>query len=223
MKIDLREIPVYYINMDSNSARKEAIESMLNNYGFKNIIRFSGLSAHHHSVGCALSHQSLLNEIVKKGVETPFLILEDDAKISQDFVNIIEVPDDSDAIYLGLTKCGRMFNDTVSDIIATKINQDYHQIYNMLSAHAIMYTNIEYVKFLVKAINVALNFESHQDIVRSSTMKYFNVYAKSNPLFFQNDEEMNVNFQTNISLNTMQLIDPDKTNLGFNCECHRHS
>ena len=222
MKIDLKEIPVYYINMDSKPERKEAIELMLHNAGFKNVTRYPGNVSHHPSVGCALSHQSLLNFLLEEKIDTPFLILEDDAMISKDFTSIIEVPDNSDAVYLGLSTSARMWNYTVLDMVAKKINDDYYQIYNMLAAHAILYTNIDYVKFLSKAIKLAIEVEGHQDIVRSTTMKYFNVYAKNKPIFFQNDQERRVDLQTSVPLEAMNIVKPNRTNLGFACSCHRH-
>jgi GR25 family glycosyltransferase involved in LPS biosynthesis len=222
MKIDIKNIPVYYINLDSKVERKESIEMMLKNAGFNNIIRYSGSLSHHPSVGCALSHQSLLSFLLEEGIETPFLILEDDAMISKDFSPILDIPDNSDAVYLGLTTSGRMWNYTVLDMVANKVNDEYYQIYNMLAAHAILYTNIDYVRFLSKAIKLAIELEGHQDIVRATTMKYFNVYAKNNPIFFQNDQERRVDLQTSVPLEAMAIVKPNRTNLGFACSCHRH-
>jgi GR25 family glycosyltransferase involved in LPS biosynthesis len=222
MIIDIREIPVYYINMNSEIKRKEAIELMLQNAGFKNVMRYPGSVSHHPSIGCALSHQSLLNLLIEEKIHTPFLILEDDAVISKDFASLIKIPDDSDAVYLGLSTSARMWNYTVADHVAEKINEDYYQIYNQLAAHAILYTNIDYVKFLAKAIKLAIRLEGHQDIVRATTMKYFNVYAKNKPLFFQNDQDRRVDLQTSMPLEAMKIVVPNSTNLGFACSCHRH-
>jgi GR25 family glycosyltransferase involved in LPS biosynthesis len=222
MIIDIREIPVYYINIEPNKDRKKTIEYMLSKNGFKNIIRFEGIVNSHPTIGCAMSHKSILDKVINQEVQTPFIILEDDAAILNDFNPEISVPEDADAMYLGLTTSARMWNYTVLDMVANKIDDETYRIYNQLAAHAILYTNIDYVKFLSKAIQTAISVNGHQDIVRASTMKFFNVYAKNNPVFFQNDQEKRVDLQTSLSLNKMNLVPPNATNLGFACSCHRH-
>jgi GR25 family glycosyltransferase involved in LPS biosynthesis len=222
MIIDIREIPVYYINLKSNKDRKKTIEDMFNDYGFKNIIRFEGIVSGHPTIGCAMSHKAILDQIINEGVQAPFIILEDDASILNEFNPEIFVPDDSDAMYLGLSPFARIWNYTVSDMVAKKVNDDTYRIYNQLAAHAILYTNIDYVKFLSKAIPTAIEVSGHQDIVRASTMKFFNIYARNKPIFFQNDQDMRVDLLTSRSLSMMNLVPPNATNLGFACSCHRH-
>ena len=39
--LDLREITAIYINLDSDTERNERMQSMLTEFGFKNVIRLS--------------------------------------------------------------------------------------------------------------------------------------------------------------------------------------
>lgn len=222
MNIDIRNVPVYYINLDSHSERKNNIEAMLSNAGFTNVHRFSAIKNDHPSLGCALSHKAILDKIIADGIDVPFLILEDDASILNNFNPEVVVPDNADAVYLGLTTSARMWNYTVLDMVVSNVDDEVFRIYNLLAAHAILYTNIEYVKFLARAIQTAIDVDGHQDIVRASTMKFFNIYAKNNAIFFQNDQDRRVDLQTSVPLKNMRLVEPNAVNLGFACNCQRH-
>ena len=103
MNLDLREIPVLYINMDREVEKRNRIETYIDQLGFKNKIRIAGV-VHPDGAraGCALAQHNALLEI-----DPPFIILEDDAT-PLNFNPIISIPDDSDAFYLGISSWGRM-------------------------------------------------------------------------------------------------------------------
>ena len=44
MNLDLRKIPVIYINLDKDTEKNEQMKVMLSNLGFENIIRLSAYS-----------------------------------------------------------------------------------------------------------------------------------------------------------------------------------
>lgn len=215
--IDIRDIPIYYINLDSDIEKKNKIENILLNAGFKNINRVSGLTGTTSVNGCARSHQNVLQNIKFQG---PFLVLEDDVNITEDFNPKIEVPENSDAVYLGTTLAGRISGKTTHPPIARKENKDYYQIYNMLSAHAILYTSEDYVKFLSRVIKLALEFDTHQDIIRASSMKFFSVYAISKPMFFQDDDKGDVRIITKAEVDRLGVIEPTAESLDIYCPCH---
>ncbi len=103
MNLDLREIPAIYINLESDVDKNKNMQSMLKDCGFKNIIRISGeYTPDRPLAGCSLSHYNALEE-----VDPPFIVFEDDCKI-KNFRADIEIPDDSDAVYLGISSWGRM-------------------------------------------------------------------------------------------------------------------
>ena len=85
MKIDLREIPVYWINLDTATKNAERMTKMFEKLDFKNTIRKSAriipsppetIQANKHYVGCAQSHIDIFE---LSDLKTPFLILEEDA------------------------------------------------------------------------------------------------------------------------------------------------
>ena len=75
MNLDLRELPVVYINMDKDVEKRKRIENYIDTIGFKNKIRVVGVQhMEGPRAGCALAQYNALYEI-----DPPFIILEDDA------------------------------------------------------------------------------------------------------------------------------------------------
>jgi GR25 family glycosyltransferase involved in LPS biosynthesis len=218
MIIDITQIPVYYINLDSSAERREAISSALRQAGFTNVIRFKASTGEHSVHGCAKSHHELMSLVKHSG---PFLVLEDDAALAKDFTTIVEVPDDADAVYLGTTIAGRQKDRSTRFPVARKINEEYYQIYNFLTGHAILYINPEYQSFLKRALKVAVDFKSHQDIVRAETMKFFTVYVRNKPIFFQNDQKDYTDSITQTYIDDVPTKLPSVVNLGLWCQCYR--
>ena len=103
MNLDLREIPAIYINLDRDVEKNNSFQSVLKDCGFKNIIRVSGeYTPDRPLAGCSLSHYNALQE-----VEPPFIVFEDDCKV-KNFRSVVDVPDDAEAVYLGISSWGRM-------------------------------------------------------------------------------------------------------------------
>ena len=180
MNLDLREIPVVYINLDRDVEKKEKIESTLSSLGFKNIIRSPGvLHPTGNRAGCSLAQHHALQV-----VEPPFLILEDDAT-PYDFNPIIEFPDDADAVYLGISSWGRMNGHSGPFVQYQSIDSNILKVYNMLGTHAILYLNNEYVSVTKKISYHQYEIEDYIDIGFTDIQKYYNVYCFDTPLFYQ--------------------------------------
>lgn len=182
MKLDLKKIPAIYINLKKDTEKNEYMKSMLTDLGFENIIRLEASQfADRHLAGCSLSHYNALSE-----VDIPFIIFEDDC-VTKNFISEIEVPDNADAVYLGISSWGRMNshsgpfvqyeNFTVDDTLL--------RVYNMLGAHAILYLSSEYVSLCRKISYNAYQIADHQDIGFAEVQRYYNVYAFNDPLFYQ--------------------------------------
>ena len=102
MKIDLKEIRVYYINLDCDTLKRERTENMLKSMGFKYVTRVPAIEHEKgRVVGCARSHHHILSSYCP-----PFIILEDDCTLNSDFDGFIDVPDNADAVYLGISHWG---------------------------------------------------------------------------------------------------------------------
>lgn len=204
MKINLYEIPIYYINLDKDTEKRERLESALFDLGFENVHRFAGHYSKERAVGCATSHNALLNKL--KDLDTPFLVLEDDVEPAFLKSVIDNIPEDADALYLGNSAFGLWGSKGTLKISAKKENSTMYRIYNMLGAHAILYLNNDYVKFLARATSFMVDIKDNQDKSRAQTMKYFNVYAMDKPMFYQAGKHEKV---TKVTISQLNKVGKD--------------
>ena len=181
--INLQNIPVYVINLEKDKDKKENIKKILTEAGFKDIRWHPGVLAENKTVGVAMSHNNLLNELSNQ--DLPCLVLEDDVSIF-DLKTSINVPVNADAYYLGNSIWGLYGGSGKKKISLQKLNDDTHRVYNMLAAHAIVYLNKEYIKFLHRATSFNISIKTNQDKARAETMKYWNIYSATRPMFYQN-------------------------------------
>tara|TARA_B100001996_G_scaffold263132_1_gene205235 strand:+ start:2704 stop:3348 length:645 start_codon:yes stop_codon:yes gene_type:complete len=181
MKLKLTDLPVVYINLDDQPKRKETLEENLKQLGFKNIIRVSGFKDPIGKRGCAYSHALALEE-----VDPPFILLEDDC-LPLNFIDEVDIPDDADAVYLGVSSWGRM-NGHSGPCVQREDVDNYDnlvKIYNMVGAHAILYINSDYIDLCKRIAYHGYLISDHHDIGFADVQRYYDVYAFDNPMFYQ--------------------------------------
>lgn len=174
----LNEIKTYYINLDKDEEKRESMEKMLSELGF-NYERFSGVEA---EWGCEKSHHKLLSE----GLKSPFIVLEDDCSLKNE-VTELGVPDDIDFVYLGISAFG-YYNGNISGVLYKQVTDKIVRVHNMLSTHAMLYLSDNYAN-MVKDIAYYCAYKSNQHFDKSiaEMAKYYEVYALSNPMFYQDN------------------------------------
>lgn len=190
MILDITKIPVIYINLDDRKDRKHNMESMLKKYGFSNYQRFSGVKAGNR-VGCSMSHSAVLEKIIEENLY-PCLVLEDDLEIYKRFRKEISVPDDADAMYLGISRYG--FNADKDDpfprsLKISELGEEYHRMHNMLARHAVIHFSKEYDKELISGMNKFISNPTKYiagDATLSTIHPNFKVYTQNIPIFYQN-------------------------------------
>lgn len=182
MNLNLLDIPVYYINLDDQEEKRKTTETLLKSLGFKYVNRLSAIR--HEAgriIGCARSHYEIL-----KTQKPPFIILEDDCSLNKKFNPIINLPDDADALYLGISHWGRYLNHSGPYVHYKKYNHDIVRVYNMLATHAIMYLSDCYVDICKRiAYHCGYEIENHLDIGFAEVHKFYNVYSFDEPIFRQ--------------------------------------
>ena len=136
MNLDLREIPAVYINLLQDTGRNREMKKLLKKCGFKTTLRIDAEYTPNSLAGCSLSHHNALHE-----VDPPFIVFEDDCVI-KNFQPEIEIPDDADAVYLGVSSWGRMNSHSGPFVQYEEVDDGLLRIYNMLSAHAILYLKV---------------------------------------------------------------------------------
>lgn len=215
MEINLREIKIYYINLPEDKERDLAFLSRMEKSGFDlgkieriEGIRKPGIQQDSVFVGCFHSQLKAL----KRGLEgqVPFMILEDDATVNL-IPDCIEIPDSADVLYVGISAWGFTPGAngnlaTINSLITERFNSDVSRIYNMLSSHAILYTNRTYVQSLVEKLekniggeyitaNNSLDKLSYYggsmlpcDVIMANQQYSGEAYALRNPAFYQDDK-----------------------------------
>jgi hypothetical protein len=206
MMIDLREIPVVWINLDSATKNAEIMQDRLNKHGFKYTYRKSAriipcpedtIPTNLHYVGCAQSHIDILDDT---NYSTPLLILEDDVEFTPAFKPILEIPDDSDCVYLGVSSGNPNYQ--------TKKYGDYYRIGGILATHAILYVTEEYRSKMSEVSKFCINVIKQPLDMGASSIQFENkVYTPIYPYFYQSDNRESANkwqFFTDSSLEDRQ-------------------
>jgi len=182
MKLNLLDIPVYYISLEDQHETHIRMNNMLTELGFKNIIKFAAQRHPNGKVaGCDDSHA----QIFETNPETPFIILEDDCFLNTNFVAEIDVPDDADAVYLGVSGWARYQNLSGRYLHAEQKGDNLYQVYNMLATHAILYINKEYVTNCKRIARWSAQKNQYLDIGFAESHKFYKIYSFDNPLFYQ--------------------------------------
>jgi len=204
MNLDLRKIPVIYINLERDKEKNERIKTILSDLNFENVIRLDAYSFPDEPLsGCAFSWYNALQE-----VEPPFLVLEDDCVV-KNFIPEIEIPDDADAVYLGISSWGRMNSHSGPFVQYENVDNGLLRIYNMLSTHSILYLTPEYTSICTKVAKHWADLGDHLDIGFAEIQRYYNVYAFDDPFFYQTSS--NGTDQPLSSYPTHELFQPHKS------------
>jgi len=183
MFIDLKKIPVYYINLDSQPERGKQTELVLNGLGFESINRVPAIKNDVGMIGCAMSHHMVMAD---KSIKTPFILMEDDIIFSGIDKFEYEVPDNADALYLGNSQWARFLNFSGPYLHYNRVSDDIVQVYNMLAAHAVVYFNDTYRDHLARVAEYSANVAKfHMDVGYAESHRYYNVLALDAPLFYQ--------------------------------------
>ena len=206
MKLDLRKIHVAYINLEEHKEKNQRMIDMLSGLGFESIQRIEGVRHKKGSIGCSLAHAKALEELSKRDT---FILLEDDCRVLR-FRHDIEIPDNADALYLGISGWGRMNGHSGAYVQHEKTEfVNILRIKNMLSAHAVLYFKNSYLdmcKRIAKEAGLSGNF---QDIGFAEIQRWFNVYSLDTPAFYQ-DSSRDITINPLSSYHTYKCLEYEK-------------
>lgn len=185
MRFDIRTIKTVVMCAEHNEkyrTRKENTITLLKKHGFENVS--TATSPEKYPIGVSLTKINILRENLN---DEPVLIVEDDIEITS-IPPYIEVPDDTDAVYLGLSLCGT--HDSLNVGIrglarVVNLKNGYSKVSNMLGNHAIVYISKKYKTGVMHAIEDRL--EIVLDVVISRLQPLYNILCLNEPVFYQND------------------------------------
>lgn len=192
MLINLKNIQKVYINLDKHTERNTKFKNTITELGYSNVERFSArllpkIKAFNH--GCSQSHYDLM-KIYENNL--PLFVLEDDAKQTvwyDEYVidGKIEIPDDSDVIYIGYSTGGDLKNIGV-DFAPIHENEKWMKLKHCLGTHAIIFLNNS-IKAFIKNAETTIQNQIPLDVgYAKDVLPFLNVYAPTKSLFFQWDK-----------------------------------
>lgn len=178
------------MNLEHHVEKSKNMESVLSKMGFETIIRTEGVLDKENSVaGCSKAHHKALSTY-----QAPFILFEDDCVLfEENYQPIIELPDDADALYLGISSWGRMNGHDGQYVQYDEFEEHPNllRIYNMLGGHSVVYLNDFYKEMCAKvAYHAGYVIKNYQDIGFAEIQRFFNVYSLNNPLFYQTSNEL---------------------------------
>ncbi len=186
--IDIREKPVFWINLDGATTKRDRMMDMFEKNGFKNVTRVEGVISEHgqpHGNACAFQ------ETLKVAPNSDFIILEDDAVETINFNPLVRIPEDTDAFYIGIS----LYNQYNLQIDKLEGEDDTFRIRNMTSKHAIYYRSEKFVnackealdelttKCVVEVPDIGLVYHSY--VLWGRLQNFHNVYCNKKPIFYQ--------------------------------------
>lgn len=186
----LSECEVRYINLDTALGNRIEMERQFGMLGMNKTERISGktISAPEgskfdkHFIGCGQSHIDAL-----QSSPPPVLILEDDAQVTEDYREEIDIPHGADAIYLGWSTANKKM--TVKNF-----SENLVKVTGLAAAHAILYLSKRYKDFAENTIKTAIYEEQVPlDVALAYYQKDFNVYAVRRPYFIQSNARESLN------------------------------
>lgn len=186
LMIDMKQIPLYVIT------GQERLPHMLARFETKKLtpIIVPSVPCQEKCEGCTKAHLNALNLAIEKNI-FPCVIFEDDVVPTPDYKEVFKIPK-ADAVYIGLSRHGmggwnqmgiRGFIRNSMDANIEGIQ--FYQIYNMLSAHAIIYVNKEYACKMAKAIEMCLTLRFINDVATARLQDENYVVAVEKAFFVQ--------------------------------------
>jgi hypothetical protein len=205
----MSDIDVFYINLDKQADRAMEIEKDLKVHRFRKPSRIAAVDRDHisdkntlgyvsddlgfrHSIAVARSHIKALESIVR----LPALILEDDARVMS-YEPVIDVPDDADAVHLGLIEFAMEAEDVYGGFESWKPgfvsfdreigNEDFYRLYGSLGCHAILYLTDRFVEATMEAFLESSKTGIPIDVMQNKLQKEYDCYVAADNFFIQND------------------------------------
>ena len=87
----------------------------------------------------------------------PVLMLEDDVNITDAYINNIEIPNNADCVYLGLSNCFVPYGDRPSVPWANVENSNLVKIADMLSTHSYLICSEKWIRVLLECMEKILH------------------------------------------------------------------
>ena len=194
MKIETKNINYYYLTTGRNFNREKHMTKEFKDYNLFKVTPvedFNGKKNKSIPSGISLIIDNACQNQDPNKPFQPFIILEDDAAICEKIPDLINIPDNCDLFYLGTS--GYTFDSNEISDQKTAFNKPHFknidseiiQLYNMLSAHAIMICSVRGLLAYQKCMFESFYRNIPSDNPLAHIQPYLNVYAFKKPIIWQ--------------------------------------
>ena len=191
MIIDFNKIKFYYLTTGKNPDKEKHLEEIFKDYNLKKLSVNKYLDKGKQQSACIginkIIDLGLRDQKINQGFN-PFIIIEDDVSIFDKIPNQIEIPDDTDFLYIGISKKGLVSNKNCglrNNIYADDINNNLVRIYNMLGTHAIIICSAAAAAAYQRS-NMENYFKTEAwDLYLCKLQSYYKFYALKKPILYQ--------------------------------------
>ncbi len=186
MRVYLQQIKHYFLTVDTNGVRKKHMMEEFKDYDINEVNPVIGIEREKSicSGFCRMLDLGLRNQ--ERGLPfQPFIVYEDDCSKFREFPEYVEIPDNADILYVGLSRYS--MNNTSHHLqnYFENIDNEVISIKNMLSAHGIMVCSASGAHALQKAALEGYYKNKQHDIFYAYLHTCYNVYALKKPLVYQ--------------------------------------
>ena len=192
MILKLYDLKYYYLTLPNNKERIENIEKNFKDLDLTQILSITGANISKFQSGalgfCKMADQALAERDNSNNF-MPFGLFEDDANKYREFPETLEIPDNSDILYIGTSIYG--YNHSIKwanlNVFTESIDNSttIYKINNMLSMHGFIITSIRELNYLKNAMNIANNLDIPWDNIFAGIQSKYNVYCLKTPLVYQ--------------------------------------
>lgn len=217
MILNLKELKYYYLTIPKNTERINNIENNFNDLNITKVYSIiddklskfqSGALGFLKMIDTAIKYQST-NKFI------PFGLLEDDVNKYRDFPENIEIPDNTDILYIGTSIYG--YNHSIKwanlNVFTESINNrtDIYKINNMLSTHGFIIVSEKGLRYCINSMNIAVRYNIPYDNYFAGLQSKFNVYCLKIPLIYQDGKVGGCEDATKreLNLNLLNVKIPD--------------
>jgi hypothetical protein len=213
VQINLRDVPFYYLNIDARTDRRQHIEQQLRGFIHERVDGTPdprlGERKNHPFVLAPLGHAKVIERAVRGMGKTfePFVLCEDDITwrngLPKDGPVLVTAPAHADAVYLGISRaaCRADAKGYSYEIIRERTADFPHlqRIYNMLSAHAVLFLSFRHVLAYAQSMIESCASCVPCDCLSSQLFTRHEVFAYGEPMFYQDKAVGGQEWETNIA------------------------
>ena len=218
MILDTSYLKYYYLTIPDNKHRIENMEKNFNDLNLTKIYSIVNNDLSKFQSG-AYGFLKMIDRALNEqpdGDFVPFGLLEDDVNKYRDFPNQIEIPDNTDILYIGTSIWG--YNHSIrwaNKMVYTESignRKDIYKINNMLSTHGFIIISKKGLEYCKNCMKITIEKNIPYDNIFAGMQSHFNVYCLKSPLVYQDGKVGGCEEATkrDLNLNLLDVKIPNK-------------